>query len=280
MTRFIDDAAQPVVEADAIPGTGVMPDVHQPSTQNGLIIPPFPPKATVLARQLPSKMEKEEAEEELERVLAMVNDFDGYVSLCLNSKYLNLTTTHYTRHPPFTIQRVCELAVRPTDHYSTVGKYLRAFERSLLVTSTTEDYPTDLPAEDPDDRAFNSSVEANLKITNTPIFSPIPFLHDDARRAGSKSPPLSPLVLSNHLTPSESPPGEPRALGLVDELDDPSPGHMSDHPTELTSVPSENPPTTLQERFTPATTTSSPPPGDKKSEDDEVEDMVMDEPEQ
>jgi len=29
-----------------------------------------------------------------------------------------------------------------------------------------------------------------------------------------------------------------KALGLVDELDDPSPGHMSDHPTALTSVTS------------------------------------------
>ena len=27
-----------------------------------------------------------------------------------------------------------------------------------------------------------------------------------------------------------------RAIGLVDELDDPSPGHMSDHPTAITSV--------------------------------------------
>jgi serine/threonine-protein phosphatase 4 regulatory subunit 2 len=26
------------------------------------------------------------------------------------------------------------------------------------------------------------------------------------------------------------------ALGLVDEMDDPSPGHMSDHPTPLSSV--------------------------------------------
>lgn len=27
-----------------------------------------------------------------------------------------------------------------------------------------------------------------------------------------------------------------RVIGLVDELDDPSPGHMSDHPTAISSV--------------------------------------------
>ncbi|KAJ8454624.1 hypothetical protein ONZ45_g19231 [Pleurotus djamor] len=34
--------------------------------------------------------------------------------------------------------------------------------------------------------------------------------------------------------PSETP--ETKALGLVDELDDPSPGHLSDRPKALTSV--------------------------------------------
>jgi serine/threonine-protein phosphatase 4 regulatory subunit 2 len=29
---------------------------------------------------------------------------------------------------------------------------------------------------------------------------------------------------------------ETKALGLVDELDDPKPGHMSDHPTALTAT--------------------------------------------
>jgi len=33
-------------------------------------------------------------------------------------------------------------------------------------------------------------------------------------------------------------PLETRALGMVDELDDPSPGHMSEHPVALTSVTS------------------------------------------
>jgi serine/threonine-protein phosphatase 4 regulatory subunit 2 len=31
---------------------------------------------------------------------------------------------------------------------------------------------------------------------------------------------------------------EPKELGLVDELDDPNPGHLSDRPTALTSVTS------------------------------------------
>lgn len=81
----------------------------------------------------------------------------------------------------------------------------------------------------------------------TPLFSPIPFLHTDARRSQSRSPPLlalepgmgsahsvggAPIVLESELTGAI----EPSGLGLVDELDDPRPGHMSDTPTALSSV--------------------------------------------
>lgn len=65
------------------------------------------------------------------------------------------------------------------------------------------------------------------------MFSPIPFLHEDARRSKSRSPPPSPLALSG--TDPAAPP-EQKGLGMVDELDDPSPGHMSEHPTALSSV--------------------------------------------
>ena len=85
---------------------------------------------------------------------------------------------------------------------------------------------------------------------STPLFSPIPFLHDDARRSKSRSPPPTPFTL-NPTVPLENEPAEIKALGLVDELDDPSPGHMSDHPTALTSV------TTVSD--TPATTSGSRP---------------------
>jgi len=79
---------------------------------------------------------------------------------------------------------------------------------------------------------------APSSVPTTPLFSPIPFLHDDARRSKSRSPPPSPLALStassDGIVAADS--LEQKALGLVDELDDPSPGHMSDHPTALSSV--------------------------------------------
>ncbi|KAG0705946.1 PPP4R2-domain-containing protein [Suillus ampliporus] len=140
--------------------------------------------------------------------------------------------------PPFTIQRVCELCVRPKQHYKALGKYLRAVEKSLLVTSSWTAFPAESSQEGP---TFSSlSMTAGLLSTpTTPLFSPIAFYHEDARRSKSQSPPPSPLTLSGieamgHVEPLEGMP--PKALGLVDELDDPSPGHLSNHPTALTAV--------------------------------------------
>ncbi|KAF9240370.1 hypothetical protein BU15DRAFT_87618 [Melanogaster broomeanus] len=112
--------------------------------------------------------------------------------------------------PPFTIQRVCELCVSPNHPkhgFSTA---------TLSFGPSTQSVPT------------------------TPLFSPIPFLHDDPRRSNSRSPPPSPLTLAamegmgniDLLNETMS----QRAIGLVDELDNPSPGHMSDHPTAISSV--------------------------------------------
>lgn len=63
---------------------------------------------------------------------------------------------------------------------------------------------------------------------------------------------MSPLSLAT--APSQSPAMEPLqlggsgdasgpAIGLVDELDDPRPGHMSEHPTALTSTTTTTMPT-------------------------------------
>lgn len=101
----------------------------------------------------------------------------------------------------------------------------------MLVTSTMESFPPLTEAETLSAGRSAITLGSTLQSApSTPLFSPIPFLHDDARRSKSRSPPLTPLILN----PDE--PIEMKALGLVDELDDPRPGHLSDHPTALSSV--------------------------------------------
>jgi serine/threonine-protein phosphatase 4 regulatory subunit 2 len=148
------------------------------------------------------------------------------------------------REPPFTIQRFCELAIRPREHYSLVGKYLRALERTLLVTSTWGEYIVDTYTHEEDTPWAIASNEALIHAT-TPIFSPIPFLENS--RGASSSPP--PLALDNHRGSGN--PGDentpPRGMSMmkirtlkVDELDDLDDveafsrggrrGHLAEHP--------------------------------------------------
>ncbi|KAF5386622.1 hypothetical protein D9615_001891 [Tricholomella constricta] len=201
------------------------PPTFQPLTSEsgGLKLPPFPPRKQQRAPHMTpipiSYMNKNQANELRGYIFAQLDEFDS--------------------NPPFTIQRVCELCIRPQQHYASVGKYLRAVEKSLLVTSTWDSFPPLSEVDsDPNGRSVFSLGSTRQSAPATPLFSPIPFLHDDARRSKSRSPPPSPLALATSpVVGAEHPePLEPRALGLVDELDDPSPGHMSDHPTALTSV--------------------------------------------
>lgn len=140
---------------------------------------------------------------------------------------------------PFSIQRLCELCIKPKDHYNSVGKYLRAVEKSLLVTSTWDSFPA-LTEEEKDSFGRGATVLGSTRQSApaTPLFSPIPFLHEDARRSQSRSPPPSPLSLGSVASASDPHPQalETRALGLVDEMDDPGPGHLSDHPTPISAV--------------------------------------------
>ncbi|KAG8736783.1 hypothetical protein FRC10_008945 [Ceratobasidium sp. 414] len=220
----------------------------QPSTPMGLVIAPFQPRSdgagihgggavwdTGSGRALPARLTTEEAREELGRIFAYLHDFEGA--------------------PPFTVQRLAELAVNPRGHYKSVGKYIRALERTLLVTSTHKDYPLDTYALDTQNGAqpgvggapsvsSRASTPAPLDIARSPLFTPIPFLHraaPNSHRSLSRSPPPTsprgPVPSGDaSLTGAAAPEKSIPALGLVDELDDPRPGHLSDHPTALTSV--------------------------------------------
>jgi serine/threonine-protein phosphatase 4 regulatory subunit 2 len=133
--------------------------------------------------------------------------------------------------------------VNPRKHYKSVGKYLRAVERAVLVTSTWEMFPPLSTAEEEYSVNPASASSSSLRDATTPIFSPIPFLHDDAR---SRSP--SPMSIPPP-TQRNAPSPETRALGLVDELDNPKPGHLSDHPKPLSAVTDLSAVAPLKERF-------------------------------
>ncbi|KAG8762755.1 hypothetical protein FRC11_007818 [Ceratobasidium sp. 423] len=252
----------------------------QPSTPLGLVIAPFPARPnlelhgaglngngavwdTSSGRALPAKLSTEEAKEELNRIFAYLHDFDSA--------------------PPFTAQRLAELIVKPRGHYKNAGKYIRALERTLLVTSTHKDYPLDTYALETQNGAqpvigaagsvsSRASTPGPLDVARSPLFTPIPFLHRPAPNSNHRSlsrspPPTSPRaplpgdasgdanLAGVPILPEDSIP----ALGLVDELDDPRPGHLSDHPTALTSVtqlPSESA-TSLGDRFVSAGSTAA-----------------------
>ncbi|KIM31028.1 hypothetical protein M408DRAFT_15374 [Serendipita vermifera MAFF 305830] len=245
----------------------LLPRSDQPATPEGRVFPPFKPRRTNPQRgptqTLPSEMTEQQANEFVENIVGMIE---------------GLTTA------PFTIKRVCELALLPRNHYRTVGKYLRGLERTLLVTSSPNTFAS----------VYASlGMEGVLETINTPIFTPIAFLHDDARRRSqSRSPSASPVRLHNALAlgdAASAPADEPKGLGLVDELDTPAPGHMASEPTPLTATTtpvSSEPPSpavgakTLEQRFV-----KSSGDGDEgkkegeegKNEDAEVESMVLSE---
>ncbi|KAG8808056.1 CDP-diacylglycerol-inositol 3-phosphatidyltransferase, partial [Serendipita sp. 399] len=242
-----------------------------PSTADGLVIPPPKPRLENPqfgpTRTLSSNMTEMEAKEMSDSILAMLDTFSDA--------------------PPFTIKRICELVLVPRDHYRTVGKYLRGLEKTLLVTSSPKTF--DISSEDSETSVYTAlGMDGVLKTVSTPIFTPITFLHDDARQR-SRSPPDSPLRLHNSLAVND-PHGEEelKGLGLVDELDTPEPGHMASEPKPLTATTSSEPPTpksdistlpSLNDRFVKAEDRESEGKGEEDGqdikEDAEVEQMVL-----
>lgn len=261
ITSFLADAEK------LVKSEGLRLFSPQPSTTGGLKLPPFPPRPPVAPSLDPCPkvhLTKEEASAFKESLYAQLDGFDGV---------------------PFTIQRISDLCVRPREHYRSVGKYLRAIEKAVYVTSTWDSFPPLSPqAAGPEAIASTAFGTGSSSVPSTPLFSPIPFLHGDARRSTSRSPP--PLALSA-VTPGGGTPldttvlgMEHRGLGLVDELDDPGIGHMSDHPTALSSVTSVGRGSgakSLDERFVRASENRVGPESKRQKPNEDVEDMLLDE---
>ena len=257
----------------------------------GLVIPPFPPrerKKHSAIRAYKSCMDEKEADDSKNQIFEQLEDFDR----CVAPDMLAFTyAIQSDSNPPFTIQRLCELCIEPRKHYKTVGKYLRALERTILVTSTRDMYPD----VETGDIEMGTAFEDNesLRVTMTPVFSPIPFLHGDARRSRSPSPfelattKRPPRPVDNSERPSRDLSVTRHGLGLVDELDDPKPGHLADHPKPLTLtavmgaehtpplrerfVKSTNPGPEAEEAMRDASETADA----RQAEDAEVEGMVL-----
>ncbi|KAL1923415.1 uncharacterized protein VTP21DRAFT_8395 [Calcarisporiella thermophila] len=79
--------------------------------------------------------------------------------------------------PPFTIQRLCELLMRPTEHHKTLFKYLRAIEKVVAVTSSFEEFTTyTMNGEANKFQSSESSLATeSMDMCIEPSLSPIPF---------------------------------------------------------------------------------------------------------
>ncbi|ODH50239.1 hypothetical protein GX48_03661 [Paracoccidioides brasiliensis] len=129
--------------------------------------------------------------------------------------------TYFSLKPPHTIQRLAELILQPTRHYSTLPSYLRAVDRVVSVSSGADIFP--LPASLPIPgglidtnlvNGVNGSGSSSFVLENDALGSdeslggalltPIPWLRDSAL-PGDVSP-------SNNSSPSTVPPQGSRAV--------------------------------------------------------------------
>jgi hypothetical protein len=247
------------------------PPVHQPlssgfssgsgGTSGTAGDPTYDQEAAIGGKVLGGKVRPREAEGLLEGIWRLIDEFERWVGrrqqgFVIGERSGGLTGCDWvsdcarapspTRDPPFTVQRLCELAVHPRRQHTLLGKYVRALERVLLVTSPFE-FPPDRDEHDEGVSGVQPGtdrpgVPPGLALER-PLFGLIPFLQpQDGEMAvmpgtsaaaavgggatsgmdmGVESSSSSSSFSSSGLPPSgpiESTPTEP-FLGRVDELD-------------------------------------------------------------
>lgn len=202
-----------------------LPPYLRPSTSRGLVLPPFPPldpdrrkrgpvpevrntagprgvpqprwsidddvneEILIGGKTMPGWMEEPEAAAQVQELLSMLDSLD---------------------YPPFTVQRVAELLRNPLKLHSTLGKFLRALEKCLAVTSEWEK-PSYVTTSTLGPRVGGDPHAP--RGTATPVFSPIPFLRPDEAAAmqatmpngHAEDVPMSPLHLEQRSETPEPP---------------------------------------------------------------------------
>lgn len=117
---------------------------------------------------------------------------DGSLPPQLQAFYTNIKRaleTYFPERPPYTIQRFAELILNPTAHYRTLPAYLRALDRVLSISSTSDLFPLPVSALDSNGTGSSSVIGAvggpsHVEEFNGAALTRIPWLRDSADLIG------------------------------------------------------------------------------------------------
>ncbi|XP_077289325.1 uncharacterized protein LOC143913429 [Arctopsyche grandis] len=157
--------------------------------------------------------------------------------------------------PPFTIQRICELLAHPRRHYNRLDKFMRAFEKNVLVVSTKEPEP-------------ESEPEPPRRQPPPPADAPCNDYDDDTDTEETCYPRSLSLSLSLN-GPLLS--HEPSSSTDTDEQENLSPGHQSDPEAATPETPYAPEPDTKSDDAAKSSDASSPTPNDYKENYDHID---------
>lgn len=121
---------------------------------------------------------------------------------------------------PFTIQRICELLLKPNNHYNRIDKYLRGLEKCIMVVTTVDPSGNKIFMEN---GLTNGTAPSNLSspsVTPTRPFTPPELKAETAtseeslllattKADSSPSDAEASSIASNQVTPSKSTTDEP-----------------------------------------------------------------------
>ena len=113
--------------------------------------------------------------------------------------YMNIKgslRTSFADAPPFTVQRLAELALMPSAHYRTLPSYLRALDRVISVSSAADSFPLPsrsvVEAEGNGNSVLSSSTARALADDfNGAVLTRIPWLRDPGTLMMSSERPLA-----------------------------------------------------------------------------------------